>query len=188
MKRLAAALLLAGCSSAVPTATPGVEQVGATVLRYRGPELELALGYRFATVSLGEEWLILDVALTAAPGKVVEVKRDHVFLLTPQGERLALARQEQFAAAYPQLQATLRRAALAADPLDYFNREMLCTLEFFAPPGEGLAFPTAHLDDRRVCRGSLFFFVPGGVQPGTWTLGIDLVESKVRIPFRLAGS
>jgi len=188
MKRLVAVMLLAGCSSGVPTATPGVEQMGAAVLRYRGPELEVALGFRFATASLGEEWLILDLAVTAAPGQTVEVRREKVFLLTPQGERLPLASQVQFAAAYPQLQATVRRAALAADPLDYFNRELACNLEFFAVPGEGLAFPSVHLDDRRVCRGFLFFYVPGGIQPGTWTLGIDVVETKVRIPFRLAGS
>lgn len=189
MKKLSLTVLLAlgfyGCSTGAPTGVPGVEKVGATVLRYRGPEVELALGYRFATLSVGEEWLMLDVAMTAAPGKVVEVKREGVFVITPQGERLPLARQEQFAAAYATLQPTLRRAALAADPLGYFNREMQCTLGFFAAPGETLVYPSVYLDDRRVCEGRLYFLVPGGVQPGLWTLGIDLVETKVRVPFLL---
>ncbi|MFN3413282.1 MAG: hypothetical protein ACK42L_04390 [Thermoanaerobaculum sp.] len=189
MKRLWLAgvvlLSLSGCSTGVPTGVPGVEQMGATVLRYRGPEVELALGYRFATLSLGEEWLMLDLAITAAPGKVVEVKRDRVFVLTPDGARLPLVSQEQFAQAYAALQPTLRRAALAADPLGYFNREIPCALGFFAAPGEGLVYPSVHLDDRRVCEGRLYFFVPGGVQPGRWTLGIDLVETQVRVPFVL---
>lgn len=179
------ALAFWGCSTGVPTGVPGVDRVGATVLRYRGPEVELALGYRFATMSLGEEWLILDLAVTAAPGKVVEVKRDRVFVLNPRGERLELASQEQFAEAYAALQPTLRRAALAADPLGYFNRELECPLGFFAPPGEGLVYPSVSLDDRRVCSGRLYFLVPGGVQPGRWTLGLDLVESQVRVPFVL---
>lgn len=190
MKRLSLTVLLAlgfyGCSTGVPTGVPGVERVGATVLRYRGAEVELALGYRFATLSLGEEWLMLDLAITAAPGKVVEVKREGIFVLTPQGERLPLASQEQFAAAYAALQPTLRRAALAADPLGYFNRELQCALGFFAAPGEALVYPSVHLDDRRVCEGRLYFLVPGGVQPGRWTLGIDLVETKVRVPFTLS--
>lgn len=180
-----AALAGWGCSTGVPTGVPGVDQVGATVLRYRGPEVELALGYRFATVSLGEEWLILDLAITAAPGKVVEVRRDRIFVVTPSGDRLELASQERFAAAYAGLQPTLRRAALAADPLGYFSRELTCPLGFFAAPGEGLVFPTVSLDDRRVCEGQLFFWVPGGIQPGRWTLGIDVVETQVRIPFVL---
>lgn len=174
------------CSTGAPTGVPGIEKVGATVLRYRGPEVELALGYRFATLSVGEEWLMLDVAITAAPGKLVEVKRERVFVVTPQGERLPLASQEQFASAYAALQPTLRRAALAADPLGYFNREIQCPLGFFAAPGEALVYPSVHLDDRRVCEGRLYFLVPGGVQPGRWTLGIDLVETKVRVPFTLA--
>ncbi len=189
MKKLALTVLLTvgfyGCSTGVPTGVPGLEKVGATVLRYRGPEVELALGYRFATLSLGEEWLLLDLAITAAPGKVVEVKREGVFVLTPQGERLPLASQEQFASSYASLGPTLRRAALAADPLGYFNRDIQCSLGFFAAPGEALVYPSVHLDDRRVCEGRLYFLVPGGVQPGRWTLGIDLEETHVRVPFQL---
>lgn len=185
MKRLILSLALVSCSSAVPTGVGGVEKMGATVLRYRGPEIELALGYRFATMSLGDDWLILNVAMTAAVGKVVDVRREGVFLLTPQGQRIPLASQEEFVEAYAQLQARLRRAAIASEPLDYFNREQLCGLEFFAPPGEGLAYSQVSLDDRRVCQGNLFFFVPGGIQPGVWTLGLDLVESRVRLSFRL---
>ncbi|MGC8916988.1 MAG: hypothetical protein ACP5NF_08425 [Thermoanaerobaculum sp.] len=188
MTRLSAVLgvvVLGACSTGVPTGVPGVDKVGATVLRYRGPEVELALGYRFATLSLGEEWLILDLAVTAAPGHVVEVKRDAIFVLTPQGERIPLASQEQFAEAYAALQPTLRRAALAADPLGYFNRELPCSLDFFAAPGEAIVYPSVHVDDRRVCEGRLFFFVPGGIQPGRWTLALDLVESRIRIPFEL---
>jgi hypothetical protein len=186
MQRLLVFLLLLGCATGVPTGVVGVDRMGATVLRYRGPELELALSYRFATMSLGEDWLLLHVALTAAPGKLTAVKREKVFVLTPQGQRIELASQEEFSQAYSILLPTLRRAALAADPLDYFSRDLLCPLDFFAAPGEGLAFPEVQLDDRRVCQGTLFFRVPGGVQPGTWTLALDLQESRVRVPFTLA--
>lgn len=185
MKRLFFSLALLGCSSATPTGIAEVERMGATVLRYRGPEMELALGYRFATMSLGDDWLILNVAMTAAVGKVVDVKREGIFVVTPEGQRIPLASQEAFAQAYAQLQARLRRAAVAADPLDYFNRDQRCGLEFFAPPGKALAYSQVSLDDRRVCQGNLFFFVPGGIQPGVWTLRLDLAESRVRLPFRL---
>lgn len=185
MKRLWPLLFALACATGQPTGVPGLERMGATVLRYRGPELELALSYRYATLSLGEQWLILEVAMTAPAGKLTEVRRERVFLVAPDGRRIPLASQKQFAQAYPQLQAKLRRAALAADSLDYFNRDLTCSFEFFAAPGEGLVFPQVHLDDRRVCRGNLFFFVPEGVQAGTWTLAIDLVETRVRLPFRL---
>jgi hypothetical protein len=183
---LAAALVLtAACSSTVPTGAKDVERAGATVLVYRGPEVEAALGYRFAAANLGSDWLMVDVAATATR-ETVEVKRDRISLRTPGGETIPLATQEEFGEAYGRLRADIERANVAADPLDYFPRGRVpCTLGFFTAPGEGLAFPSVWLDDRRVCYGRLFFAVPGGVQEGTYTLAIDLEESQLRIPFRL---
>ena len=52
-------------------------------------------------------------------------------------------------------------------------------------PGEGLAFDQVTVNDRRACQGKLFFYIPGGVQPGRYVLGIDLQEDEIRIPFTL---
>lgn len=187
--RLAAAvagvLALAACSTAVPTETPGVERVGATVLRYKGPEIEAVIGYRFAGENLGADWLILDLATTAVSAPV-EIRRDRIFLRTPAGETIPLATQEEFAQAYAGLRSTLMRAAIASDPLDYFRGRRPCGLQLFTTPGEGLTFPSVTVSDRMACSGRLFFFVPGGVQAGHYVFAIDLPESKVRIPFLLA--
>jgi hypothetical protein len=185
---LAAALALtAACSSTVPTDTPGVERAGANVLLYKGPEIEAALGYRFAASNLGSDWLMLDLAATATR-ETVEVKRERISLRTPLGETVPLATQQEFGVAYGSLRADIERANVAADPLDYFPRGRVpCALAFFTVPGEGLAFPAVWLDDRRVCLGRLYFAVPGGVQEGTYTLVIDLLESQLRMPFRLGG-
>jgi len=184
---VAVLMLAAACSSTVPTDTPGVERAGATVLLYKGPEVEAALGYRFAASNLGADWLMLDLAATAARG-TTEVKRDRISLRTPQGETVPLATQNEFGQAYGTLRADIERANVAADPLDYFPRGRApCALGFFTEPGMGLAFPSVWLDDRRVCYGRLYFAVPGGVQDGTYTLVINLEESELRIPFRLGG-
>ncbi|NWF99329.1 MAG: hypothetical protein HXY19_00055 [Thermoanaerobaculaceae bacterium] len=181
----AVGLVLASCSTAVPTGTKGVERVGAAVLRYRGPEVEAVLGYRFAAANLGEDCLILDLAMTGATGEAVEVHRSDISLLTPSGEAVALPTQEEFGREFRRLQPLIRRSTVAADPLDYWLGRMPCDLELFAAPGEGVAFDSVTVNDRRVCAGKLFFFVPGGTQRGTYTLVIALPESEVRLPFRL---
>ena len=61
---LALTVSLTGCSSATPTDTPGVERLGAYILKQFGPELWTVLGYRFATSQLGDEWMILEVGLS----------------------------------------------------------------------------------------------------------------------------
>jgi hypothetical protein len=175
-----------GCTSARPTGTPGVDEVGEYVLTYGGPELEMVLGFRHAASELGDEWLILDTNFTAAHGGVTKVDRSKVFVRTPAGDRIPMATQEEFAEAFGGLRATLRKADVNSDPLDYFPPDRDdCEAGFFTVPGAGIAYDELTLNDRRVCKGRLFFKVPGGVQAGRWTFGIDLEETRVRMPFKL---
>lgn len=180
------AVLGIACSSATPTGTPGVDRMGQTVLRYIGPEIEAVIGYRYASQNLGDEWLILDFAVTTpVGGDPVEIKRSRVFVRPLGGDAVYLPSQEEFAAAYGSLRSNIVRASVAADPLDYFKPRIECDLKFFAEPGVALVYPQTWVDDRRVCSSRLFFPIPGGVQAGTYVFGLDLAESKVRIPFKL---
>ena len=77
-------------------------------------------------------------------------------------------------------------ADIARDPMEYFPPSRRpCLVQFFVPPGAGVSYDAVTVNDRRVCQGRLFFKVPGGIDPGRWTFGIDLEESTVRIPFEL---
>lgn len=180
-------LALTACSTATPTETPGVERLGGTVLRYTGPQLEAILSYRWANLNPGADWLFLDVALTGTRRDAVEVARDKVSLLTPTGEVVPLASQQEFGEAYPQLAAALARAEVAAEPLGYFPGRTPEGLDFLVVPGTGLALESVWVNDLDVAIGRLSFDLPAGVQSGRYELRIDLEESKVRIPFRLGG-
>jgi hypothetical protein len=180
-------LVVMSCSSAVPTETPGVERLGAFVLREKGPEAEVVLGYKFANMSLGAEWLILELAVTSPQGQSAKVERENIFVRTPDGVRIPASTQRAFNEAYSAMRNVISQANVARDPLDYFppNR-VKCSLQLYVAPGEGVSFDQVTVNDRRACEGKLFFFVPGGMQPGRWVLGIDLEESDIRIPFDLA--
>jgi len=178
----------AGCRTATPTGTPGVDRVGKTVLHYTGPELETILSYRVASLRPGEDWLFLDVAITGTGRGAVEVKRDKIAVRIPSGEIIPLATQKEFGEAYPQLTAALARADIAREPLDYFPSRTPKSLNFLVEPGSGVVFESIWVNDLDVATGRLCFFVPGGVQSGPYELRVDLEESKVRIPFRLGGT
>jgi hypothetical protein len=183
---VAAIVLTIGCSSATPTDTPGVDRMGQYILRQYGPELWTVLAYRFANTQIGEEWMFLEVALSAPSGQVATVTRETVFLRTPGGDRISLPSQSRFNEAYGSLQSTIAKANINRDPLDYFppDREE-CALRFFVTPAGGVSFDEVVVNQFRGCFGRLYFNVPGGVQPGRWTFGIDLPESEIRIPFEL---
>lgn len=178
--------LLAACSSAVPTGTPGVERVGQYLLRGTGDDVAVVVGYKYAVKNLGEPWLLLDLAVSGEHRYATEIKREDVFVLTPSGQRINAPTQKEFAQAYSELQSSIRRADIASEPLDYFGGDKRrCQIEFYAVPGTATTTDSLFVNDRQVCTGRLYFPIPGGVQAGGWVLGIDLKESKVRIPFVL---
>jgi hypothetical protein len=183
-----AVLALTACSTATPTGTPGVERLGATVLRYSGPEVDAILSYRYAGMNQGEEWLFLDLAVTANKRTAVEIKRDNISLATPSGDVVPLATQQEFGQAYPQLAAALARADVAAEPIDYWPSRTQKPLSFLVIPGSGLALESVWVNDLDVATGRLYFDLPNGVQSGHYELRINLEESKVLIPFRLGGT
>jgi hypothetical protein len=174
------------CSSAVPTSTPGIERLGRYVLQENTNRVELVVAYKYAAMSLGNEWLILEVAATSPVGKTARLERGKIFLTIPDGSTVPLATQKQFGEAYSRLRPQIAQANIVREPMNYFppNREA-CSLGLFVAPGEGVVFNEVSLNDRRACQGKLLFRIPGGVQPGRYVLGIDLEESRIRIPFEL---
>lgn len=175
--------LLAVAANAQPQES--IRQVGATVVRYKGPEVEAVLSYRFAAANPGEPWMLLVLAVTGSTGKAVETRRERIFLLAPDGTRVPLASQSEFAEASGGLRAMLARASINQEPVDYWAGRTQQGLQLFAMPGEGLAFDAFTVNDRLVAIGPLFFHFPAGVPPGTYRLAIDVGESQVRIPFEL---
>ncbi|HNX49080.1 MAG TPA: hypothetical protein PLS53_05635 [Thermoanaerobaculaceae bacterium] len=185
---------LAGCkSAAVKDEKPvskqaSVEQVGATVVKYAGPDIELALSYRFANINMGMEWLILDAAVTGTDRVSVELKREKISLRTPDGDIVPLPRQEELGDAFASIRAANLRADVASEPLRYWGGRRECTLNFLVEPGSNLAMQSIWVNDERWCTGRLYFPLMKNVQPGRYELRIDLPESKVRVPFVLGAS
>ena len=65
---IATATLFAACSSSSPgkgrTTEPTVDKLGKTISRYRDPLVEVIVDYKFANLSQGDDWMILNVAIT----------------------------------------------------------------------------------------------------------------------------
>jgi len=189
----ALALMIAGCGSSgsadskpAGPAKPSVTQVGRTQVRTVGADLEGIVSYKFADSSLGDEWLIIDVALTGERAAAIEVKVADVSMRTPDGRRIPLPTQKEFIDAYPQLQSMLRRAAVASEPLEATRGgKRPCDLNFLRLPGTGSTRDAIWINQRELCVGMLAFPVAGGIQPGRWKLIIELEESSLEIPFDL---
>jgi hypothetical protein len=182
-------LLIAGCatSSGPGTTEPGTHEVSRYALIYEGPELGVALGFYHATKSLGDEWLIVAVELTAsAGGGRTIVNHSDISVFTPDGRRLALVSQEQFRENYGEIRVALERSLRSLPILGRYDQsQMPCDRWFLVGPFGGFAYDEVPVNTFQLCSGPLVFKVTGGIQPGRWRLIIDLEESRVDIPFEL---
>lgn len=184
--------VLSGCASGSPGAVhstkPGVTQIGETMMRSVGADLEAILGYKFADLNLGDEWLVVDLALTGLLSESIEVRQEAISVVTPDGRRIPLPTQKEFIAAYPEIQSLMRRAAIASQPLEATRGgRRPCELDFLRLPGTGTTRTAIWINERELCVGMLAFPVPGGIQPGRWRLVIELEESDLETPFLLGG-
>jgi hypothetical protein len=187
---LTAAALFAGCSSSSPgkgrTNEPTVDQLGKTISRYRDQLVEVIVDYKFANISQGDNWIILNVAVTTSESAAIEVRRGHVLVRTPDGRNIPLPPYPDFIAAYPEIQSAARRAALASDPIDFTHAgRQTCDLRFQPLPGTVASLESVYVNMRKICQGLLYFPVQGGIQPGRWEFIIEFEEFDARVPFEI---
>jgi hypothetical protein len=183
-------VVLLGCGSSSPgtahSTAPGVAQIGETMVRSVGADLEAILGYNFADGNLGDEWLFIDLALTGLRAGAIEVRQEAISVVTPDGRRIPLPTQKEFIDAYSEVQSAIRRAAVASQPLEATRGgRRPCDLNFLRLPGTGTTRDAIWINQRELCVGMLAFPVAGGVQPGRWRLVIELEESTLDVPFNL---
>lgn len=180
-----AVMLCLGVTAAVAREPEGVSRLGATQVRYQSDKLDMVVSYRFASVNLGRDWLLLDVALTSNRSQAVEIKREAIRLRLPDGSEVPLPDQKEFGQSYGELHAMVARADRMAEPLDIYAGRNPEPLAFLRPPGEGVTMLSVWANDRRVFLGRLYFPVAGGVQPGPYELRVDVGEITAHIPFTL---
>jgi hypothetical protein len=183
-----AALGLASSGAADVDAGPNVTRLGKTVMRWRDDAVQVVVGYRHAQAHLDRKWILLDTGLTVWKGKPVEVWREDVWLVMPDGKRLPMPSQRRMAEGIPDLRRMLSEARVQRDPLNgYFPgavREE--RLGFFAIPGEDIVFDKVAFNSRTLASGDIYFESPKAAwEPGIYTLVIENRDVHVRLPLTL---
>lgn len=144
------------------------------------------LGYKTANMSVGEDWLLLDMGATVRDGVKAQIlKREAITLDTPDG-KLPLPTVEEYRKA--DLRALDKRANVARDSINYFPpmASQPCRIGFFSETGSAaMAWDQVELSNTRACLGRIYFKVPGGIKYGQHWLNVQLRDSLVRVPFRV---
>jgi hypothetical protein len=170
---------------------PGVPQVMTIQGRYiraaYNNEGYAILGYKTANLSVGQEWILLDVGLALRDGVPSQtLKREGLSLETPDGKTIPLASNTDYRKA--NLKALEQRAKVSRDSINYFppKAREVYRLGFFADLDQrASAWDQVELSFQRAAVGQVFFQVPGGIKHGQYWLNVKLKESLVRVPFRI---
>jgi len=169
----------------------GVPQIatleGAYVRAAYNNEGYAILGYKTANMSVGDEWMLLEIGATLRDGVPnFALKRDAVTLETPDGAKVPLASVEDYRKA--NLMALEQRAKVARDSINYFPpmASQPCRIGFFSDLSSPvMSWSEVELSRTRACTGRLFFKVPGGIKYGQHWLDVQFEKSLVRVPFRI---
>lgn len=190
VSRLAVAGLATVCLCGVADVDggPNVTRLGKTVMRWRDETIQVVVGYKHAQGHLDRKWILLDTYLTARSNKPIEIWREDVSLVTPDGTRLNLPTQRRMAEGIPDLRRMLGEAKVQRDPLGgYFPgavREE--RLGFFAIPGEDIVFDKVTFNSQTLAWGDIYFESPKATwEPGIYTLVIKNRDVAVRLPLTL---
>ncbi len=145
------------------------------------------IGYKTANMSVGDEWLLLEMGATVRDGvPSFALKREALSLETPDGTKLPLPSVDEYRSA--NLSALNNRANVARDSINYFppSASQACRIGFFSELGQqALPWDQVELSYQRACLGRLYFKVPGGIKYGQHWLDVKFPNSLVRVPFRI---
>jgi hypothetical protein len=170
---------------------PGVSQIMTMEGRYvraaYNNEGYAILGYKLANLSVGEQWMLLEVGFALRDGVPdYDLVREAVSLETPDGKTIPLPSVAEFRKG--DVRALQMREKIQRDSINYFppNAYKACSIQFFTDvDSRAMAWDKVELTNQRACLGRLYFPVPGGIKYGQHWLNVKFAKSLVRVPFRI---
>lgn len=145
------------------------------------------IGYKTANMSVGDEWMLLELGMTVRDGVPnYKMKRDAISLDAPEHAKIPMASVDEYRGA--NLAALDNRAKVARDSINYFppSAHQACRIGFFSElSSPAMSWQEVELSSSRACLGRLYFKVPGGIKYGQHWLNVQFEKSLVRVPFRI---
>lgn len=180
--------VVAAGTRAADLGSTNVKKLGRTVARFKDDALQVVVGYKHAQLHLDSRWILLETCMSASGNQPVEIFREDVSLILPDGTRVPMPSQKKMAQGLPDLRRVLNEARVMRDPLGgYFpGRTREERLGFFAVPGEQIVFDRVTVNRDTLAWGDLFFESPKGrFEPGIYTLVMENKVARVRLPLAL---
>ena len=164
---------------------PHTRERGRAAIEYEDEEIHVVAAYYHAQRNHDSAWLLIEAAVSAE--RVMDIHRDDIHLVMPDGRELPLATQRRFAKDIRRTRLLLQNAAVTRHGIGaYFNVHHGSPMRFFAFPFQGIVHDFFVVDNWRLAWGDLFFMSPTGLwDSGTYSLVIQHDDVRAALPIRL---
>lgn len=164
---------------------PHTRERGRAAVEYDDDEIHIVAAYYYSQRQHDSPWLLIEAAVSAE--RVMEIHRDEIRLVLPDGRELPLATQRRFARDIRLTRLLVQNASVTRHGIGaYFKRDQGSTMRFFALPFQGIVHDFFVVDKWRMAWGDLFFVSPTGVwDPGAYSLVIQHDDVRAELPIRL---
>ena len=187
LRTIAILLTVAASTSAqVGQAFPNTNKYGRATIEYRHQGLGVVANYDYSQRNHSGPWLLIDVALGSTDRFVLH--RTNFKLITPGGQTIPLASQQQGRADMENINLLIQNAKIHRQNLDtYFpQRNRLEAFNFFSLPFVRSISDEAIVDNDRVAQGPLLFqSQDGNWKEGTYRLVLTNDKAKAELPITL---
>ncbi len=174
-------------SRTVPREFDHVRTLGRALSEFRDGRIQVVAAYYYSQLNHDSPWLLIQ--LGALGEQVIEIDRDRIELVTPNGRVVRLASQARWAADSRRNVLLLQQATpLRHQVGSYFTPSNGQTgLRFFArPPGTGTVQEVVYLKPKELVLGDLLFESPTRLwDEGTYALVIRYDGAEAVLPIEL---
>lgn len=152
---------------------------------YTSSDLRAELDFHWADRHPGDEWLILKLSVAGGLKGVTSVNQEEILVRAPDGTTYGLPTQAEYRTVRGSMRIAFKQENVWSPPASRFKGSLVRIEDWFYNPSGTVDYrETIHPSSAQYYSGPLMFQVPGGVQPGAWTLIIGQNE----IPFVLGES
>jgi hypothetical protein len=165
---------------------PHTNKYGRATIEYRHEGLIFVANYDYSQRNHDQPWLLIDVALASATRFVLH--RSNFTLVTPAGQTVRLATQEQGEADPNGINTLIQNAKIHRQNLDghFSQRNARESIRFFSLPFSRSISNESIVDNDRMTSGPLLFRSLDGTWPeGTYRLVLNHERAKAELPITL---
>ena len=164
---------------------PNTRERGRAVIEYEDEEIHVVAAYNYSQRHHDSPWLLIEAAVSAE--RVMDIQRDDIHLVMPDGRELPLASQGRFTQEMWRIRRLIQNASTTRHGLGgYFRGREDSQMRFFALPFQGTVRASVVVDQWRIGWGDLFFVSPTGLwDAGTYGLVVRHADLQAALPIRL---